>query len=135
MASFAPAQARPYDAPKPGPRARPRVRREPVRRAVRPRVAPDTRSAPRVAGGVLWIAVIAVLLAGIVALNVAALRLNVRVEQLDGEKQKLAAQRDALQTKLSTAIAAGRIQGLAVDRLGLVGPDSTTYLELKRRRR
>ncbi|HEY3106267.1 MAG TPA: hypothetical protein VGJ49_05675 [Gaiellaceae bacterium] len=83
----------------------------------------------------LWIAVIAVLLAGIVALNVAALRLNVRVEQLDGEKQKLAAQRDALQTKLSTAIAAGRIQGLAVDHLGLVAPDSTTYLELKRRRR
>jgi cell division protein FtsL len=131
MASFAPAQARPYDAPK----ARTRVRREPARRAVRPRVAPDTRSAPRVAGGVLWIAVIAVLLAGIVALNVAALRLNVRVEQLDGEKQKLAAQRDALQTKLSTAIAAGRIQGLAVDHLGLVAPDSTTYLELKRRRR
>jgi cell division protein FtsL len=127
MASFAPAQARPYDAPKP--------RREPARRAVRPRVAPDTRSAPRVAGGVLWIAVIAVLLAGIVALNVAALRLNVRVEQLDGEKQKLAAERDALQTKLSTAIAAGRIQGLAVDHLGLVAPDSTTYLELKRHRR
>jgi outer membrane murein-binding lipoprotein Lpp len=127
MASFAPAQARPYEAPKP--------RHEPARRAARPRVAPRTRSAPRVAGGVFWIAVVTVLLAGIVALNVAVLRLSVQVEQLDSQRAELAARRDALQTDLSTAVAAGRIEGLAVDRLGLVAPDSTTYLDLKRRHR
>jgi outer membrane murein-binding lipoprotein Lpp len=127
MASFAPAQTRPYEAPKP--------RLEPARRAARPRVAPRTRSAPRVAGGVFWIAVVTVLLAGIVALNVAVLRLSVQVEQLDSQRAELAAKRDALQTDLSTAVAAGRIEGLAVDRLGLVAPDSTTYLDLKRRHR
>jgi cell division protein FtsL len=74
-------------------------------------------------------------LAGIVALNVAALRLNVQVEQLDGQRDKLASKRNALQTELSTAVAAGRIEGLATSRLGLVTPDSTTYLELKPRRR
>jgi cell division protein FtsL len=130
MASFAPAPASPYEAPKP--------RLQPARRAARPRAVPRTRPArpaPRVAGGVLWIAVVAVLLAGIVALNVAALRLNVQVEQLDSQRDKLAAKRDALQTELSTAVAAGRIEGLAVDRLGLAAPESTTYLDLRRRHR
>lgn len=87
------------------------------------------------AGGVVWIVVVAALLAGIVALNVAVLRLNVRVEQLDGEREKLASQRDALQTKLSTAAAGGRVESAAVGRLGLVAPASTSYLELKPRRR
>jgi hypothetical protein len=127
MASFAPAPARPYSPPKPRP--------QPARRPARPRAAPRTRSRPQVAGGVFWIAIVALLLAGIVALNVAALRLNVQVEQLDGQRAKLAAKRDALQTELSTAVAAGRVEGLAINRLGLVAPDSTTYLELKSRKR
>jgi cell division protein FtsL len=84
---------------------------------------------------VLWIVVVAGLLAGIVALNVAVLRLNVRVEQLDSERDQLASQRDALQTKLSTAAAGGRVEQAAVEQLGLVAPASTTYLELKRPRR
>ncbi|HEY3069361.1 MAG TPA: hypothetical protein VGJ34_03515 [Gaiellaceae bacterium] len=125
MASFAPAQA-PY-APQP--------HAQPARRPARPRTAPRVRARPRVAGGVFWIAVVTVLLAGIVALNVAVLRLSVQVEQLDSQRAELAAKRDALQTDLSTAVAAGRIEGLAVDRLGLVAPDSTTYLDLKRRHR
>ena len=126
MASFAPAQA-PYRAPQPRP--------QPARRPARPRTAPRARARPLVAGGVLWIVVVAALLAGIVALNVAVLRLNVQVEQLDGQRDKLASQRDALQTKISTAAAGGRIETAAVERLGLVAPDSTTYLELKRPRR
>jgi cell division protein FtsB len=84
---------------------------------------------------VLWIVVVAALLAGIVALNVAVLRLNVEVEQLDGQHSKLVAKRDALQAQLSTATAGGRIENAAVGRLGLVAPDSTTYLELKPPRR
>jgi cell division protein FtsL len=126
MASFAPAPA-PYRAPQPRP--------QPARRPARPRTAPRARARPLVAGGVLWIIVVAALLAGIVALNVAVLRLNVQVEQLDGQRDKLASQRDALQTKISTAAAGGRVETAAVERLGLVAPESTTYLELKRPRR
>jgi len=126
MASFAPAQA-PYRAPQPRP--------QPVRRPARPRTAPRARARPLVAGGVLWIVVGAALLAGIVALNVAVLRLNVQVEQLDGQRDKLASKRNALQTEVSTAAAGGRIETAAVERLGLVAPESTTYLELKRPRR
>jgi cell division protein FtsL len=126
MASFAPAQA-PYRAPQPRP--------QPARRPARSRTAPRARARPLVAGGVLWIIVVAALLAGIVALNVAVLRLNVQVEQLDGQREKLASQRDALQTKISTAAAGGRVETAAVERLGLVAPESTTYLELKRPRR
>jgi cell division protein FtsL len=124
MASFAPAQA-PYRAPQPRPK--------PARRPARPRTAPRPR--PLVAGGVLWIVVVATLLAGIVALNVAVLRLNVQVQQLDAQRDELASKRDALQTQLSTAAAAGRVEKAAVHRLGLVAPESTTYVELKRPRR
>jgi cell division protein FtsL len=126
MASFAPAQA-PYRSPQPRP--------QPARRPARPRTAPRARARPLVAGGVLWIVVVAALLAGIVALNVAVLRLNVQVEQLDGQRDKLASKRNALQTEVSTAVAGGRIETAAVERLGLVAPESTTYLELKRPRR
>jgi cell division protein FtsL len=126
MASFAPAQA-PYRAPQPRP--------QPARRPARPRTAPRARARPLVAGGVLWIVVVAALLAGIVALNVAVLRLNVQVEQLDGQRDQLASKRNALQTEVSTAAAGGRIETAAVERLGLVAPESTTYLELKRPRR
>ena len=126
MASFAPAQA-PYRAPQP--------RQQAARRPARPRTAPRARARPLVAGGVLWIVVVAALLAGIVALNVAVLRLNVQVEQLDAQRDKLASKRDALQTEISTAAAGGRVETAAVERLGLVAPESTTYLELKRPRR
>jgi cell division protein FtsL len=126
MASFAPAQA-PYRAPQPRP--------QPARRPARPRSAPRARARPLVAGGVLWIVVVAALLAGIVALNVAVLRLNVQVEQLEGQRDKLASKRNALQTEISTAAAGGRVETAAVERLGLVAPESTTYLELKRPRR
>jgi cell division protein FtsL len=90
---------------------------------------------PRVAGGVLWIGLVAVLLAGIVALNVAALRLNVEAEQLDARADELAATRDALATELSSAASAGRIEALAVRRLRLERPAETTYIRLGRPRR
>jgi hypothetical protein len=126
MASFAPAQA-PYRAPQP--------RRRPAPGPARRRPATRARSNPRVAGGVVWIAIVAALLAGIVALNVAVLRLNVAVQRLDGEREQLVAKHDALETRLSTAAAGGRIESAAVGRLGLVAPESTTYLTLKPRRR
>jgi cell division protein FtsL len=100
-----------------------------------PRPRPAPRKVPRhrrVTGGVLWIGVVAVLLAGVVALNVAVLRLNMRLDQLSRERANLRADNAALAVQLSGAASAPRIQGLAAKRLGLVQatPDQTTYVNL-----
>jgi hypothetical protein len=106
---------------------RPTARPEP-RRASRSRPAPR----PRVAGSVVWIVVVATLLAGIVALNVAVLRLNMTSEELDVERAELVAKRDNLEAELSRAAAAGRIEAMAVNRYGLTEPVETSYVRLAR---
>jgi cell division protein FtsL len=83
-----------------------------------------------VAGSVVWIVAVATLLAGIVALNVGVLRLNMEGERLDAERERLIAQGDSLRAQLSRAAAAGRIEGIAKHRLGLVRPEQTTYVRL-----
>jgi hypothetical protein len=70
------------------------------------------------------------LLAGIVALNVAVLRLNMQGERLDREIQELRTRNVELLSDLSSAAAAGRIQAGA-SQLGLVSPESTRYLRLR----
>ena len=52
------------------------------RRRSRPRNAPGRRARTRPFGGVVWIVILAVLLAGVVAVNVAVLQLNVRLDEL-----------------------------------------------------
>jgi len=99
----------------------------------RPRPRPAAR--PRVAGGVLWIVVVAALLAGIVALNVAVLRLNMEVERLDGEKAKLDARNAAILAELSSTASVARIETAARNRLGLVEPAQTSYVNANRARR
>jgi len=103
------------------------------------RPQPRPRSAPRpvprqrrVAGGVFWIGIVAALLAGVVALNVAVLRLNMKLDRLGRERADLHAQNAALSVQLSSAASAPRIQGLAAKRLGLVQarPDQTSYVTL-----
>src|SRR5437588_7779371 len=105
--------------------------------AERPR--PHPRRAPRpvhrerrVAGGVVWIGVVATLLAGVVAMNVAVLRLNMKLDHLGRERANLRAENAALSVQLSSAASAPRIQGLAAKRLGLVqaSPDETSYVKL-----
>lgn len=115
------ARAEPRRAPRPKPRPEPR--RAPRRRPV---------ARPRVAGSVVWIVVVATLLAGIVALNVAVLRLNMQSEELDVEQAELIAKRDGLEAELSQAAAAGRIEAMAVNRYGLTEPVETTYVRLAR---
>lgn len=122
------AAARAQTRPKPAPQTRP----------PRPRPRPQSRrpaARPRLAGSVAWIGLVAVLLAGIVALNVAVLRLNVEAEKLDAEKQELAATRDSLASQLSRAAAAGRIEAIATRKLGLERPAETTYVRLARSER
>ena len=102
----------------------------------RPKPVAGKRTAPRrrVTGGVLWIVFVAVLLTGIVALNVAVLRLNVQLDRLSRERADLRAQNSALQSQLSSAAASQQIQQLAAKRLGLkpADPDSTVYVDLGR---
>jgi cell division protein FtsL len=112
-------------------------------RPARPRGAPPRlrAAAPpaperRVFGGVVWIGTVAVLLAGIVALNVAVLRLNMRLDELGGERANLRAENAALAARFSSSHATARIQALARTELGLVPaePGETTYIQLVRGR-
>ena len=116
MATWAAEVDRPQPSPRPRPRARPRV-------VARQR---------RVVGGVFWIGVVAVLLAGVVALNVAVLRLNMKVDRLGKERAALRARNAALSVQLSSAASAPTIQGLAARRLGYVQatPNETSYMTL-----
>jgi cell division protein FtsL len=85
-----------------------------------------------VAGGVVWIVFLSALLAGVVALNVAVLRLNVELDGLAREKQELRAGNNELASRLAGLEASGRVQALARKQLGLVPaePDQTTYITL-----
>ena len=115
--------------PSPQPRGRPRS--DPKRR-------PSVRARRRgLAGGVVWIAVTAVLLTGVVALNVAVLRLNVQLDKLNSERTRLRAEKQELASQLGMAAAAPRIETLARKQLGLVqaNPSETTYLRLGPRAR
>jgi hypothetical protein len=108
-----------------------------------PRPKPKPRAAPRrkakaktgVAGGLAWIIVASVLLAGIVALNVAVLRLNIRLDHMNTEREELRAENAALGAKLSGAVSSPRIQALAKQR-GFVPADPTTigYVDVSPRR-
>jgi cell division protein FtsL len=113
---------------------------KPARKAAS-RAKPKPRAAPRrparsrgVTGGVVWIVFVATLLAGVVALNVAVLRLNVQLDQLAREKRELRAGNNELASQLAAVEASGRIETLARSRLGLVPaqPDQTTYVTLGR---
>jgi cell division protein FtsL len=112
----------------PAPRARPKP--QPVAQK-RPRPAAKRR----VTGGVVWIVFVAVLLTGIVALNVAVLRLNVQLDRLSRERANLRAENAVLQSQLSRDAASPRIQTLARKQLGVVpaDPSSTLYVDLGRR--
>jgi cell division protein FtsB len=73
-----------------------------------------------------------VLLAGVVALNVAVLRLNVQLDKLNSERTRLRAEKQALASQLSMAAASPRIQLQARRQFGLVNADpaETTYVRL-----
>jgi len=105
----------------------------------RPRTAPKRRPRARrsVAGGVVWIAVVALLLTGVVALNVAVLRLNIELDKLDGKRAQLRAEKQALASQLSMIAASPRIELQARKRLALVpaDPAETTYVRLGPRAR
>jgi cell division protein FtsL len=116
MASWA-GTARADSPPVARPRARPRTR-----------TAPNRRARTRPFGGVVWIVLLAVLLAGVVAVNVAVLQLNVRLDELGRERIELQGETKRLSSQLSSASANARIESQARARLGLVRADpALTY--------
>lgn len=82
----------------------------------------------------VWIGVLAALLAGIVALNVAALQLNVRLDRLAETKAELRAANDALSAQLTHAGSPPQVAAVAHRRLGLMpaAPEQITYVDLGR---
>jgi len=100
----------------------------------RPRPVRAVRTRKRVTSGVFWIGFVAALLAGVVAMNVAVLRLNMKLDRLGRERANLQAQNAALSSQLSSAAATGRIQQLAMRRLGFVpaSPEQTRFVHVDR---
>jgi cell division protein FtsL len=73
-----------------------------------------------------------VLLAGVVALNVTVLRLNLRFDALAQERAELRAENAELASELATRAASPRTSSVARRRLGLepADPSTLTYLDL-----
>lgn len=113
-----------------------RVGRAAPRARARSRTAARSQARPRLlfGGGVLWIAVFALLLAGVVAVNVAVLRLNLQLDQVERDRAELKADIAGLRSEISTASATARIERLATTELGLeqADPETTIYVQLRR---
>jgi hypothetical protein len=93
------------------------------RSALRSHAKARTVGQRRLAGGVVWIVVVAALLAGVVAVNVAVLQLNLRLDGVNRQRAQLKADIAADQAKLASAKrTAGIIQGAQ----GLVPADPAT---------
>jgi len=104
-------------------------------RPARTRARAAQRRKPRLlGGGIVSIAFFAVLLAGVVAVNVAVLRLNLELDRTGRERSELKAEIARLRSELSSASATARIERLARTELGLVpaDQDGIVYVELER---
>jgi cell division protein FtsL len=112
----------------PQPLRRPRARPESV---ARPRRRPQGL---RTTGSIVWISAFALLLAGVVAVNVAVLRVNMRVNDLNKEQARLQAQNATLASSVSSAGSSLRIEQ-AARKSGLVPAPATdtSYLDLSRK--
>ncbi len=110
------------------------AQRERIGRArVAGRRSAKTGARPRfLAGGVFWIVLFACLLAGVVAVNVAVLRLNLELDGVSRERTQLKADLATLRAGISSAAATARIERAASDDLGLVpaDPDEMVYVTL-----
>jgi cell division protein FtsL len=72
-----------------------------------------------------------VLLVGVVAVNVAVLRLNMQIEKLGQQRLELEAQNALLESKVSSTLAPARIEREARTELGLLPAAESTYVELR----
>jgi hypothetical protein len=93
----------------------------------RPRARKRRRARARARGGILWIVVSGILLAGVVFVNVAVLQLNLSLNSTNSDRSKLLAENAALQSQYSALIASREIQQQAVRQFGLVYKDPSGY--------
>jgi cell division protein FtsL len=117
------------------PARNPTPRRAPVRATPKPSPRGTARRAARrrlrPGGAIAWIVVGALLLTGVVFVNLAVLRLNLRLNQATQSRAQLDAQYAALESQLSSVEASGRIQQLASS-AGLQQATSIGYINLGR---
>lgn len=99
-----------------------------------PRARP-ARARPNLARTVVWISVVAALLAGIVALNVAVLQLRMERGRVQADIVEIRTENARLEADISAEAARGRVEAAAGGRLGLVRPQGVTYLKLENPRR
>ncbi len=97
---------------------------EPV---ARPRPRQRARTHVRARGGILWIVVSGILLAGVVFISVAVLQLNLKLDNANSERTKLLAQNAALQSQLSGELQSPRIESQAIKQFGLTYQDPSQY--------
>jgi hypothetical protein len=107
-------------------RTTPRAKPQPSKKALARR-----RSRARSRAAIAWIVVGALLLGGVVFVNLAVLRLNLRLDKATQEQTSLKAGNAALEQQLSSALGTPRIQALAAKQ-GLVQADPSTirYINL-----
>ena len=118
--------------PVPAPRRRRAAAQRPAA-AVRSRRKPVQR---RVRAHIVWMILFALLLFGVVAVNVAVLQAHVAVSKLDQKRAQLEARNQALASHLSAVNSAPRIEA-AARRLGMVPAPAanTSYFVLPSGRR
>jgi cell division protein FtsL len=120
----------------PAPRTRTQTTAKPKPRA---KASPSPRSTAKrrrkhARGAIAWILISALLLAGVVFVNLAVLRLNLQLDSATQERSKLRAENASLSSQLSSAQASPRIQSLARGKNGLVDADPAQigYIDLSR---
>jgi cell division protein FtsL len=112
----------------------------PVPRTRTAKPKPKTTTKPRVKarrrqrtrGGIVWIVVCAIVLTGVVFVNLAVLRLNLELDSATQQRSKLRAENATLASQLSRSLASPRIQSLARREDGLVDAGPAVYIDMSR---
>jgi uncharacterized protein HemX len=115
----------------PAPRTRTRTAPKPK---PKPTTKPRTKAKrrPRTRGAIVWIVACAIVLAGVVFVNLAVLRLNLELDSATTERSKLRAENATLASQLSRSLASPRIQSTARREDGLVDAGPAVYIDMSR---